>query len=121
VKLIVSRAAAADIERLRAFLKDKNPVTAQRVAAVLTDAIQSLDTFPDRGRPSGTPGARELIVPFGRSAYVLRYAHDAQRARSLFSASGTGGRRASDGPGHGTIGTLVEPRLAQRALAPGEW
>lgn len=31
--------------------------------------------FPDRGRPAGFAGARELIVPFGRSAYIVRYAH----------------------------------------------
>jgi plasmid stabilization system protein ParE len=34
-----------------------------------------LELFPERGRPSGTPGIRELIVPFGRSAYLLRYVH----------------------------------------------
>ena len=34
--------------------------------------------FPDRGRPTGTADVRELIVPFGSSAYVLRYAHAAR-------------------------------------------
>jgi len=48
---------------------------ARRATDVLADAIQSLNTVPDRGRPSGIAGARELIVPFGRSAYVLRYVH----------------------------------------------
>jgi plasmid stabilization system protein ParE len=61
--------------RLRAFLADKNADAAHRAAASLIRAIQSLDTFPDRGRPSGIEGVRELIVPFGNSAYVLRYAH----------------------------------------------
>jgi plasmid stabilization system protein ParE len=79
VKLIVSRSAVADIERLHAFLTEENPVAAQRVVGVLARAIQSLDTFPDRGRPSPVTGARELIVPFGRSAYILRYVHDAPR------------------------------------------
>jgi plasmid stabilization system protein ParE len=76
VKLIVSRAALVDIERLRVFLQDKNPAAAQRAVATLSSAIQSLEKAPDRGRPSGTPEIRELIVPFGRSAYILRYAHD---------------------------------------------
>jgi plasmid stabilization system protein ParE len=31
--------------------------------------------MPERGRLSGLPNIRELIVPFGRSAYVLRYTH----------------------------------------------
>jgi plasmid stabilization system protein ParE len=74
VKINISRTAVADIERLRAFLSEKNPAAAGRVVAALDAAVRSLDTFPDRGRPALTPGAREL-VPFGRSAYVLRYAH----------------------------------------------
>jgi plasmid stabilization system protein ParE len=76
VKLIVSPAALADIERLREFLRDKNPTAAQRAIATLSRAIRSLENAPERGRPAGTPEIRELIVPFGRSAYILRYAHD---------------------------------------------
>jgi plasmid stabilization system protein ParE len=79
VNLVVSRAALRDIERLRAFLADKSPATAQRVVTTLSIAIQSLDTLPDRGRPSSLPGARELIVPFGRSSYIVRYVHVAAR------------------------------------------
>jgi plasmid stabilization system protein ParE len=78
MKLIVSQAAAADLARLHAFLADKSPAAAERAAAVLISAVQSLDKFPERGRPSGTPNVRELIVPFGRSGYVLRYAHREQ-------------------------------------------
>ena len=77
MKLIVSPDAAADLDRLRAFLVDKNPSAAQRAAALVIRTIESLDTFPDRGRPTGIEGVRELIVPFGSSAYVLRYAHKA--------------------------------------------
>jgi len=75
VKLIVSPDAAADLNRLRAFLAAKNPDAAQRASTSLIRAMQSLDTFPDRGRLTGVEGMRELIVPFGSSAYVLRYAH----------------------------------------------
>ena len=75
MKLIVSPEAIADLDRLRAFLAGKNPAAAQRAAATIIAAIQSLDTSPDRGRPTGTAGVRELIVPFGHSAYVLRYSH----------------------------------------------
>jgi toxin ParE1/3/4 len=78
MKLIVSQAAAADLARLHAFLADKNPAVANRAVAALVAAIQSLDAFPERGRPSGTAKVRELIVPFGRSGYVLRYAYSAQ-------------------------------------------
>ena len=77
VNLVVSRAAAADLERLHAFLADKNPGAARQAAAALIAAVESLDAFPERGRPTGVRDIRELIVPFGRSAYVMRYAHSA--------------------------------------------
>jgi plasmid stabilization system protein ParE len=79
VKLVVSRAAAADLARLRTFLADKNPAAAQRATSGIVDAIDSLAAFPGRGRTSGVAGLRELVVPFGRSAYVVRFAHDPQR------------------------------------------
>jgi plasmid stabilization system protein ParE len=79
VKLIVSYAATADVERLRLFLKDKDPTAAQRVVVALDNAIRSLTIFPERGRPSGIAGARDLIVPFGRSAYILRYRYSSRR------------------------------------------
>ena len=41
----------------------------------LTRAVESLDMLSDRGRPSATVGVRELVVPFGRSAYIVRYVH----------------------------------------------
>ena len=74
MKLIVSSAAQSDLERLREFLQDKSPTAAQHAVSVLDAAMGSLDAFPERGLPSDVPGVRELIVPFGRSAYVLRYA-----------------------------------------------
>jgi toxin ParE1/3/4 len=77
VKLVVSPAALADIERLRAFLIPNSPTAATRAAKTLIEAVQSLAVLPERGRPSGTPNMRELIVPFGRSAYVLRYSYSA--------------------------------------------
>jgi toxin ParE1/3/4 len=79
VKLVVSRAAAADLARLRAFLADKNSAAAQHAISGIVRAIDLLAAFPDRGRDSGLTGLRELVVPFGRSAYVVRYAHDPQR------------------------------------------
>lgn len=74
MKLVVAPEAVADLERLRALLVDKNPGAAQRAVAAISNALRSLDVFPDRARPSSIVGLRELIVPFGRSAYVVRYA-----------------------------------------------
>jgi plasmid stabilization system protein ParE len=83
VRLIVSRAAAADLLRLHAFLAELSPDAAQRAVSAIVRAIDSLVLFPDRGRPSAVAGLRELIVPFGRSAYIVRFAHDAGRAEIL--------------------------------------
>jgi toxin ParE1/3/4 len=78
VKLIVSRAAVADIVRLRTFLAGKDENVAQRAVVALSEAMESLETFPQRGRPSDVAGARDLIVPFGQSSYLVRYAHSAR-------------------------------------------
>jgi toxin ParE1/3/4 len=78
VKLVVSQ-AAADLVRLRAFLLERNAQAAQRAAAVIVRAIDSLDVFPERGRPAPVAGMRELVVPFGGSSYVIRFAIDAIR------------------------------------------
>ncbi len=75
MKLIVSREAMADLERLCSFLAEANPDAAGRAATTLRGAIRSLDTMPERGRPSKLPNTRELIVPFSRSAYVVRYTY----------------------------------------------
>ena len=79
MKLIVSKEALADVDRLCRFLAEKEPRAAQRTSAALQNAIQSLEIFPGRGRPSGIPDIRELVVPFGRSAYLVRYFHNLQR------------------------------------------
>jgi plasmid stabilization system protein ParE len=75
MKLVVAQAAVADLTRLHVFLADKNPAAADKAVSTLAAAIQSLDLFPERGRPSATPNVRELIVPFGQANYVLRYAY----------------------------------------------
>lgn len=36
-------------------------------------AIRSLGQMADRGRKHAASDARELVVPFGRDAYILRY------------------------------------------------
>jgi plasmid stabilization system protein ParE len=40
---------------------------------------RSLTDSPERGRPATRSGFRELVVPFGRGAYVIRYRIDRTR------------------------------------------
>lgn len=75
MKIVVAPEVAADLERLRQFLIDESPEAAARAGALLETAMLSLEDFPGRGRPTGVADVRELIVPFGNSAYVLRYGH----------------------------------------------
>lgn len=78
MKIIVSQAALADLARLRAFLEGKSPRAADRAVATLTAAVQSLDDFLERGRSSGAGNLRELVIPFGQSNYLMRYAYRAE-------------------------------------------
>jgi plasmid stabilization system protein ParE len=77
--IVLSAGARADLDRLHAFLAGQNPDAARRAVDALSDAISSLQEQPQRGRPAGIAGMRELIVPFGRSAYVVRYAAASRR------------------------------------------
>jgi plasmid stabilization system protein ParE len=76
-RLIWLPEALEDIARLDAFLRLKSPEAAARSARTILDAVRDLQDFPERGRPSDlAEGFRDLIVPFGRNAYVLRYRID---------------------------------------------
>lgn len=77
MKIVVSEVALADLDRLQAFLADKNDKAAKRAKGKLIDAIDSLSTFPERGRPLADGSFRELMVPFGKSSYVIRYVYRA--------------------------------------------
>jgi toxin ParE1/3/4 len=82
LKIVVSVRATADLDRLRTFLAESDPQAAARAIAILVSSIQSLQDMPARGRPLGRIGLRELIVPFGRSGYVIRY-HVSERRNAV--------------------------------------
>lgn len=71
MKLLFSELAVDDLARLREFVAQHNPVTAQRIGRRLHGAISKLVDTPQIGRPvPDLPGEiRELI--FGK--YVVRY------------------------------------------------
>ncbi|HKS60931.1 MAG TPA: type II toxin-antitoxin system RelE/ParE family toxin [Xanthobacteraceae bacterium] len=71
--------ARADLDRLRQFLAPHGEQLSQRAVDTLFAAARSLRDLPERGRPAAKPGYRELVVPFGRGAYVIRYRIDQQR------------------------------------------
>jgi plasmid stabilization system protein ParE len=66
--------ALDDIRRLYDFLLDKDPAAAGRAARAIRTGADRLVGSPEIGRPlaDGT-GRRELVIPFGAGAFVLRY------------------------------------------------
>lgn len=67
-------AAIEDVQRLHAFIAEKNPRAAARAVAAILSGAEGLLTSPRLGRPMGEEDERrELFVPFGAGAYVIRY------------------------------------------------
>jgi plasmid stabilization system protein ParE len=80
VKLRYLDAALDDIDRLHAFLTNKNADAAAAAIRKIRDGAESLIEFsPERGTPIGRNGFRQLFVRFGRSSYVIRYRIDTPR------------------------------------------
>lgn len=72
-QVIVSPTALRDLERLREFLRPKNPTAAQRAATAIIQTIRHLSTHPEIGRSVEEPNQRELLIEFGSSGFVARY------------------------------------------------
>jgi plasmid stabilization system protein ParE len=80
-------AALRDLERLREFLRPKNPAAARRVATTIIKSVQILAHQPRIGRPvEELPEAfREWIIEFGNSGYVARYRYDGGEVVSILA------------------------------------
>lgn len=77
MKLTFLPEAVDDIERLHRFLDDKNPRSAQKAMLAIDEGIEILLDSPLIGvKMESRPDYRQLFVPFGKNAYVLRYRVD---------------------------------------------
>jgi toxin ParE1/3/4 len=72
--ILLSPDAVEDVERLRLFLDQHSPDAAQRALASIWRAIERLQAFPDLGMPTGDAELRQIVVRFGASGYIVRYA-----------------------------------------------
>lgn len=70
--VLVSEQAEKDASRLDDWLSAFAPQAAERLGMALMKAFDSLTEMPLRGRITG-PTTREIKVPFGRDAYIIRY------------------------------------------------
>lgn len=77
--------AIRDLQRLREFLRPKNPIAARRAAETIIKAVQVLGLQPRIGRPiEDLPEEfREWVIDFGDSGYVARYRIDADAVTIL--------------------------------------
>ena len=72
--ILLSRDAIEDVERLRTFLDHANPGAARRALALIWTAIERLQDFPALGMPTEDPDIRQIVIRFGASGYIVRYA-----------------------------------------------
>ena len=74
MKLVWLPEARDDIQRLSDFLLERNPEAAGRAVRAIQLGSRSLLEYPRTGRPlDDETGRRELFVPFGAGACVMRY------------------------------------------------
>jgi plasmid stabilization system protein ParE len=76
MRVLFAPTALLDLERLRDFLRPKNPAAAKRAAQVIVKTIQILERNPQIGRSvegMDDLAYRELPIDFGDSGYVARY------------------------------------------------
>jgi plasmid stabilization system protein ParE len=78
-RLIWSRQALLDVQRLYCFLAAKNSEAAKRAIQSVRQGVKVLGRQPGIGRPiEDLPNAfREWLIDFGDSGYVVRYRVDA--------------------------------------------
>lgn len=70
--MIYTERALRDLERLTEFLRESDPVVAENVAGLITEAIELLHNHPFIGRLVES-GLRELVISRGKSGYLALY------------------------------------------------
>jgi toxin ParE1/3/4 len=88
-QVIWTETALDHLEAIQTYIAESNPEAAQRVAARLVEAGNSLTDHPHRGRPVPRTTMRELITapyPYiiryrvaGNQVFILRVRHTARR------------------------------------------
>lgn len=78
-------AAIRDLQRLRDFLRTKNPDAARRAGDAIRQGVAILGTHPRLGRMlDDLPEQfREWLIDFGDSGYVARYRIDTETVTIL--------------------------------------
>jgi plasmid stabilization system protein ParE len=73
-RVIPSRLAVLDLERLRVFLREKNPEASKNAVKAIKETLKKISKSPDIYRPvPDMPYQREAIIDFGKSGYLARF------------------------------------------------
>jgi addiction module RelE/StbE family toxin len=84
-RVVYSRRALADLERLADFLRGQAVDAAVAAIDVLVDGIEILERHPLVGR-SCEAGLRELVISYGKSGYVALYSYERKQDVALILA-----------------------------------
>lgn len=89
MKIEWSPEVAGDFVGIVAYIHERSPSAANRVARTMYDSVASLEAFPNHGRPGRIDGTRELVLaplPFivvyrvrQNAVEVARVLHGSQR------------------------------------------
>ena len=74
-RLIYSRRALLDFERLADFLLETEPTAALETVKLISEAVNILENHPLVGRPV-EQGMRELVISRGRTGYLALYSYE---------------------------------------------
>jgi plasmid stabilization system protein ParE len=77
-RLRFTKEAKADLERLFAFVTEKDPAAAERALETIGQAWLVLEEFPFscRKAEASNPFLRELVIQFGQAGYVALFEID---------------------------------------------
>jgi plasmid stabilization system protein ParE len=73
-RVIPSRLAVLDLERLRVFLSQKSPEASKNAVKVIKETFRKMGQTPEIYRPvTDMSYQRDAIIDFGGSGYIARF------------------------------------------------
>lgn len=73
MRIIVSRRAMADVDRLENWLWERGFTFADGLGPTLLDITRGLSSFPERGVKGADGDYREIFATFHSNTHVVRY------------------------------------------------
>ena len=71
MRIIWRLSALEDLRSLRQYVAETDPGNAAVVVSRILDSVETLATFPERGRIGRVQDTRDLVVP--RTPYIVTY------------------------------------------------